>query len=68
MVKNPPLNAGDVGLIPGWGTKVPRAARQLSPRAAIRELGAATTEPTRSGAGVQPLLGPRTTTREKPSR
>ena len=25
VVKNPPSNAGDVGLIPGWGTKIPCA-------------------------------------------
>ena len=25
VVKNPPSNAGDVGLIPGWGTKIPHA-------------------------------------------
>ena len=23
VVKNPPSNAGDVGSIPGWGTKIP---------------------------------------------
>ena len=28
-VKNPPSNAGDAGLIPGWGTKVPHAVGQL---------------------------------------
>ena len=37
MVKNPPSNAGDEGLIPGPGSKIPRAARQLSPRATTRE-------------------------------
>lgn len=31
--KNLPSNARDVSLTPGLGTKVPRAARQLSPRA-----------------------------------
>ena len=31
VVKNPPSNAGDVGLIPGWGTKIPHATGQLSP-------------------------------------
>ena len=31
MVKNLPCNAGDVGLIPGLGTKIPYAAGQLSP-------------------------------------
>ena len=30
MVKNLPCNAGDSGLIPGWGTKIPHAAGQLS--------------------------------------
>ena len=25
MVKNLPSNAGDVGLTPGWGTKIPHA-------------------------------------------
>ena len=40
VVKNPPSNAGDVGLIPGQGTKIPHATGQLSPRTT-------TTEPTR---------------------
>ena len=31
VVKNPPSNAGDVGLIPGRGTKIPYVAGQLSP-------------------------------------
>ena len=30
MVKNLPCNAGDVGSIPGQGTKIPQAAEQLS--------------------------------------
>ena len=33
VVKNLPSNAGDAGSIPGRGTKIPRAARQLSLRA-----------------------------------
>ena len=33
VVKNPPSNAGDVGSIPGWGTKIPHAEGQLSLRA-----------------------------------
>ena len=37
VVKNPPFNAGDVGLIPGQGTKIPHAVRQLSPHAASTE-------------------------------
>ena len=31
MVKNPHSSAGDVGSIPGWGTKIPRASEQLGP-------------------------------------
>ena len=38
MVKNPPSNAGDVGLIPSQGTKIPHATGQLSPHAATTEL------------------------------
>ena len=37
VVKNPPSNAGDVGSIPGRGTKIPHATRQLSPHATTRE-------------------------------
>ena len=43
MVKNLPSNAGNTGLIPGWETKIPHAAGQLS-------LLAAATEPVHSGA------------------
>ena len=32
MVKNLPSSAGDMGSIPGWGTKILHAAGQLSPR------------------------------------
>ena len=50
VVKNPPSNAGDVGSIPGWGTKLPPAAGQLSPRATTKEaLCATATEPACSG-------------------
>ena len=38
VVKNPPSNAGDVGLIPGQGTKIPHAMGQLSPHATTTEL------------------------------
>ena len=37
MVKNPPSNAGDMGLIPGQGTKVLNVLEQLSPCIATRE-------------------------------
>ena len=30
VVKNPPANAGDTGLIP-WSRKIPHATQQLSP-------------------------------------
>ena len=45
VVKNPPSNAGDVGSIPGWGTKIPHAAGQLSPRATTGEPRATTKDP-----------------------
>ena len=38
MVKNLPSNTGDVGLIPGWGTKIPYAGEQLSPHATVRKV------------------------------
>ena len=38
VVKNPPSNAGHAGLIPGRGTKIPRAAGQLSPCTTTTEL------------------------------
>ena len=58
MVENPPSNAGDVGSIPGLGTKIPHAVGQLSPCTTTREahelrplsLHTAHTEPTRSRA------------------
>ena len=37
VVKNPPCSAGDTGLIPGQGTKIPHAMEQLSPCTAARE-------------------------------
>ena len=38
VVKNLPYNAGDVGSIPGQGTKIPHAVGQLNPRATTTEL------------------------------
>ena len=38
VVKNPPSNAGDVGSIPGQGTKIPHAAGQLNLHATTTEL------------------------------
>ena len=37
VVKSPPSSAGDAGSIPGWGTKIPHSAGQLSLCAATRE-------------------------------
>ena len=37
MVKNPPSNAEDMGLIPDQGTKIPHATGQLSLRAITAE-------------------------------
>ena len=37
MVKNPPCNAWDMGLIPGLGTKITLAEGQVSPCAATTE-------------------------------
>ena len=62
MVKNLPSNAGDVGSIPGQGTKIPYAAGQLSLRATTTELGCLTrarvpqtTEPMCSGTRTPQL-------------
>ena len=57
MVKNPPSDAGDVGSIPSWGTKIPHATGQLSPRAADY----------RAHAPQLERENPHTTTREKPA-
>ena len=37
MVNNLPSKAGDVGLIPGWGTKIPHAMEQLNSCVEITE-------------------------------
>ena len=66
VVKNPPSNAGDAGLIPGQGTKIPHAMGQLSLCATLLSLCASTrepvchktTEPTHSGTHAQQLQRP----------
>ena len=45
VVKNLPSSAGDVGSIPGRGTKIPHAAEPLSPPATTTELARLTREP-----------------------
>ena len=37
VIKNQPSRAGDMGSIPGPGTKIPHAMGQLNPRATTRE-------------------------------
>ena len=37
VAKNPTSNAGDLGSIPGRGTKIPHASGQLSPSATTTE-------------------------------
>ena len=37
-VKNLPYNTGDVGLIPGQGTRIPHATGHLGPRTTTTEL------------------------------
>ena len=37
MVRNLTCNAGDTGLIPGLGTKIPHASEQVSPHTATSE-------------------------------
>ena len=54
VVKNLPSNAGDVGLNPGGGTKIPHGARQQSPCAT-------NTEPTCSKTPVLQLEKPSST-------
>ena len=68
MVKNPHSNAGDMGSIPGWGTKIPHAVGQLSPCTTTTEPALLnwrahmpqTTEPTCSGARASQLQSPHT--------
>ena len=63
VVKNPPSSAGDLGSIPGRGTKIPHAAGQLSPDTTTTELVrldnrarvTQTTEPTCPGARAPQL-------------
>ena len=63
VVKNPPYNAGDTGLIIAQGIKILHVAGQLSQHAT-------TTEPTRPGAYTPQLekrKNPHATTRKKPT-
>ena len=46
VVKNPPSNAGDSGLIPGPGTKIPDASGQLSPFSSVQFSSVTQSSPT----------------------
>ena len=59
MVKNPPFNAGDVGLIPDWETEIPHTEGQLNWYAATTEL----VHPMDREAWHAPVHGGRTTER-----
>ena len=61
VVTNLPSSAGNVGSIPGQGTKTPHAMGQISPDTAI-------TEPTCSGAHTPTAKNPSTTTKTRNSR
>ena len=37
VVKNPPHNARDAGLILGWGTRISHAVEKLSPQATTKD-------------------------------
>ena len=37
MIKNVPSSAGDVGLIPGWGTKIPHATKPAHSNKDLRQ-------------------------------
>ena len=51
VLVNPPCCAGDMGLIHGWGTKIPRAPDQLS-------LSTTISEPVHPGTGMPQLESP----------
>jgi len=44
VFKNPPCNAGDMGSIPGVGTKIPHASGQLNPCDTMESQHVATTK------------------------
>ena len=60
VVKNLPSSAGNMGSIPGWGTRIPHAMGQLSQHTT-------TTEFLRSGAPMPRLERTRNTAREDPT-
>ena len=56
-MKNPLANAGDMGLVPGPGTKIPHAAGQLSPHTTTAEPVCSTAQKkSLQGEGCTPQL------------
>ena len=66
VVKNPPSNAGDLGSIPGRGTKIAYDAGQLCPCTASAKAGAPQQEsPHATNYRAHALWSPHVTTRER---
>ena len=63
MVKNPPTNAGQAGLIPGQGTKISHAVGELSPVLQPESLRATSPEPGCSRAVHHNERDPRSATK-----
>ena len=61
VVKNLSCNAGDMGWIPGWGTRTPHTMEQLNLHTINTELPL---KPMHSGAQDPQLLSPYATTTE----
>ena len=69
VVKNPPSSAGDMGSIPGRGTKIPHAAGQVSPVPQLLSPRAPQLQsPRATNYRAHVLWSPLATTREKPVR
>ena len=60
VVKNLLSNAGNMGSVPGWGTRIPHATEQRSQHTTATEL-------LRSGAPVPQLERTRNTARKDPN-
>ena len=65
VVKNSRSNAGDAGLIPGRGTKIPHAAGQLIPRTTTTELAHLNESPRAANYRAHAPWSPHATTRER---
>ena len=59
VVKNPPYNTGDMGLIPDWRTKIPHMVEHLIPCVTARE------SVNHNGRSHVPQLGPEVVKKKK---